>query len=136
MSSQTIASPPGPLIYSSRLVTALHVVKPYVFTKSTVTQLTSVTTAVTLNSASGTVRTFASSLAADTAQGAFTVNNSYIAADSVVVVQINGLVSGTAALPTLYVTAVAEGSFTVVVMNNDADGAFADAIFDISFLVL
>ncbi len=63
--------------------TALNTDK-IVLTKGTVTQGTSITTAVTLNASSGVITTVALTTAGGSTSGPFTVNNSYVTATSTI----------------------------------------------------
>lgn len=63
--------------------TALNTDK-VVLTKGTVTQGTSITTAVTLNASSGVITTVALTTAGGSTSGPFTVNNSYVTATSTI----------------------------------------------------
>ncbi|MDB6116829.1 MAG: hypothetical protein JWO08_610 [Verrucomicrobiaceae bacterium] len=85
----------------------------------TITQSGTRSTAVTLNKQSGQITMNATSLAAG-AMASFTVNNSYVAATDVVVINVKSPATGTLAA---FVTAVASGSFQVTVRNH---GAAAD----------
>lgn len=110
--------------------------------KGTVTQATNLTTAVTLNTRAGTITTVAPTVGTlDTVT--FTVNNSLVEADSCVLVSMvewNGLTDGTDGMPYVAVGAVANGSFTVDVMNAHAtvalNAASTTATMKVSFLVL
>ena len=88
-----------------------------------VTQITSRTTGVTLNKLTGTITTTTSSLAAEAA-AAFVVTNSTVAiGDTVIVSQQSGAVG---AMTDVVVTAVAAGSFTIAVMNNNVAAGTAE----------
>lgn len=100
--------------------------------KGTVTQTTNITTSVTLNKAAGVITTVSSTLAANTS-ATFTVNNSVVKADSVVlgnVVNYGGTGSVTA-----HVHSVAAGSFSVV-LRNVHDSAALNAAVKFAFSVL
>ena len=98
--------------------------------RGTVTQATSITTAVTLNKRSGIVTTVSSTLAAN-AEAEFTVNNSFVESDSVVI--LTGLYNGNSHV-SLNVKSVADGSFVVVLANSG--GAALNATVGVQFLVL
>lgn len=90
---------------------------------SSVTQLTNRTTAVTVNGLCGNITTNNASLAAEVA-AAFVVNNASVGANDYI-----GLhqVSGAVGLMTqCSVSAVAAGTFTVNVMNNNAAAGIAE----------
>ena len=130
--SSTSQVPIPPLILSDSKHSALLANKPKV-TKSTATQATSVTTAVVLNAAAGVVTMVASTLAAEGSEE-FTLTNSYIAADSVVLANLTNY-AGTQGLPTVHVETVDEGSCVVVVQNCDSSNAL-DGIVTVGFLVV
>jgi hypothetical protein len=98
--------------------------------RGTVTQATSITTGVTLNARAGVVTTVASTLAAN-ADAAFVVTNSYVKSDSVIVLTCLNTGAGIA---TAQVSAVADGSFTVLLANS-GNAAFNSTI-GVHFLVL
>jgi hypothetical protein len=103
---------------------------------STVTQATSVTTAVTINAVSGIITTFSQSAAAEVTV-AFTVNNSDVAATDKVIACITNYAGtfGTNGIPVISVGTVADGSFVVRVSNTHSANALSGAI-KISFVVL
>jgi hypothetical protein len=82
--------------------------------KSTVTQATSISTGVTINSQSGVITTVSLSTAADTDCGSFTVTNNKCYSNSVVLLTVVN--SGTGA-PIATVTSVSNGSFVVKLRN-------------------
>jgi hypothetical protein len=89
----------------------------------TVTQATSRSTGVTLNKICGQITTDTTSLAAE-ASAAFVVTNSKVgAADIVIVSIVSGANGGNTAVS---VVAVAEGSFTLRVSNNNAAAGTAE----------
>lgn len=92
----------------------------------TVTQITSITTGVTLNSRRGIVTTVASTLAAGVG-AAFTVTNSEVAVGDLVLVNVVGYSGNpdftTEGSPVVSVAATSAGSFTVGLVN--AHGANA-----------
>jgi len=98
--------------------------------RGTVTQATSITTAVTLNKRSGIVTTVSSTLAAND-EAEFTVNNSFVESDSVII--LTGLYNGDSHV-SLNVKSVADGSFVVVLANSG--GAALNATVGVQFLVL
>lgn len=97
-----------------------------------VTQATNRTTGVTLNALSGAITTNATSLAG-AAAATFTVTNSTVATNDIVVTCIqSGAVSGNT---DVYVSAVANGSFTITVANQTAATPETGAIV-VTFLVM
>lgn len=97
----------------------------------TVTQASSITTGVTLNRASGTITTVASTLAA-AAEATFTVTNSHVETTDVVVVSTTYAGAGT---PIVYVQKVAAGSFDISISNLHASDAL-DAVLVINFIII
>jgi hypothetical protein len=104
---------------------------------STVTQATNRSTGVTINALSGTITTNTISLAAG-ASAVFTVTNSEVFADDVVLVtQRSGSTNaaGVAGVTSIEVTTVAAGSFNIAVQNSSSTTAEVGAII-INFLVM
>jgi hypothetical protein len=98
-----------------------------------VTQLTSLSTSVTLNKTSGVITTVSATLAAGV-DDTFTVLNSSVAATDVVVACIANYAGTADGIPTVYVTDIAEGGFDLTIRNT---GAVAlDSTIDINFIVL
>jgi hypothetical protein len=90
---------------------------------ASVTQITTRSTAVTVNAPCGLITTDDTSLAAEAA-AAFTVNNSAVElGDVVVVAQRSGSDGGNT---NVYVSAVAAGSFQITVANNNAASGTAE----------
>ena len=101
-------------------------------TPAAVTQATNRTTGVTLNGLTGQITTNNASLAAG-AQAAFTVTNSFVAANDIVLLsQKSGSNSGGT---DVYVTTTAAGSFQITVDNNASATAETGAII-ITFAVI
>lgn len=100
----------------------------------TVTQATNRATGVTLSTMAGAITTHNASLAAE-ASAVFTVTNTLVKATDVVVVCI---ASGMVALNTrATVTAVADGSFAITVVNgNVAAGTAETGAIVINFMIL
>ena len=99
----------------------------------TITQITSITTAVTLNTKRGAITTFDPALAAAGEQE-FTVNNTTVQPQSVVCVSVgSGPSDGEHVMA--FVSSVSAGAFTIVLSNlaaaNQADGAM-----EINFVVI
>lgn len=85
--------------------------------RSTVTQITSITTGVTCNALAGTITTVSQTVAAG-AEASFTVTNSRVKATDCPIVCIKSTASAGKFVP--WVSAVADGSFEVTVSNVDA----------------
>lgn len=101
-------------------------------TRGEVTQLTSATTAVTLNKEAGAITTVALTTAADT-DFTFTVNNSTVKAESVVIVSLS--YNGTTGYPVAITKDIAAGTFKVVVRNVSASAPL-DAAVTIHYRVI
>lgn len=130
MSLNSFPPPQGPLTTSDMQLSALQVNNFSKFGKVAVTQETSTVTPVTANAISGTITMVASTLAADAVE-TFTVSNNRVALDSVVLVSVSGY-SGSS-IPTVRVSSIASGSFTVSVGN--AGAAALDAAVTVQFFV-
>ena len=90
---------------------------------STVTQGTNRATGVTINAMCGTITTHNASLAAESS-AVFTVTNSFVEIGDVVLISQR---SGKVALNTqVEVTAVANGSFDITVINNNVAAGTAE----------
>jgi len=98
--------------------------------RGTVTQATSITTGVTLNQRSGIITTVSSTLAAN-AEAEFTVSNSVVESNSVIL--LTALYNGDSHV-SLNVKSVSDGSFVVVLANSG--GAALNATVGVQFLVL
>lgn len=96
-----------------------------------VTQVTSISTAVTLNKVCGRVTTVAATTAA-AAEDIFTVNNSEVNNTDVVVVSTTYAGGGT---PLVYVKKVLNGSFDIAISNLAAAAAL-DAALVINFAII
>jgi hypothetical protein len=90
----------------------------------TITQTNNKTTAVTVNTPSGQVIT-ANSQLAPSAQAVFTVNCSNVSQRDVVV--ISPSTGGTVGAYNIFVAAISDGSFTVVIKNS-TNNAYSEAI--------
>lgn len=101
---------------------------------ASVTQITNRATGVTINAICGKITTDATSLAAE-ASAVFVVTNSAVAIGDVVVCSIR---SGSVALNTqVEVSAVAAGSFSLTVINNNvASGTAETGAIVINFVVI
>jgi hypothetical protein len=96
-----------------------------------VTQLTAITTAVTVNAHNGIITTVSSTLAGGS-NAAFTVNNSKVTTASKILLTVNHPGAG---IPVLITEAVANGSFAIRIYNVSASTAFNN-ILEISYLIL
>jgi hypothetical protein len=110
-------------------------VKTLKLSKTAVTQTGTITSGVTVDAAAGRITTVALTTAANTVEAPFTVTNSYVAADSVVIATISGYSGSTITndLPQVYIDDVAAGSFKVIVGNGGA--GTLDGTVTISFVI-
>ena len=102
------------------------------YNKGNVTQLTSITTAVTVNAHNGIITTVSSTLAAAT-EAVFTVNNTVVTAASRVIVSVE-YDEATNGFPIANVADIAAGSFKVVLLN--AGAAALAGVVKIHFIVI
>jgi hypothetical protein len=91
---------------------------------ATVTQLNNKTTGVTINTSSGKIVT-ANSQLAPSAQAVFVVTNSTISADDNVICSIAS--GGTLGAYNVFIAAISDGSFTVVIKNS-TNNAYSEAV--------
>jgi hypothetical protein len=103
-------------------------------TKGTVTQATSIATGVTLSQPSGVITTVSLTTAANTTESAFTVTNSYVKADSIIIANVQGY-SGTTGFPVTLVEDIVAGSFKILVRNVH-NAAALNGTLSISFVVM
>ena len=92
--------------------------------QGSVTQATSKSTAVTLNKSAGVITMNAAALAANTAVS-FTLNNTFISANDIVITNISA--GGTAAAYTTYVSSMTTGS-AVITLRNMTGGSLSEAV--------
>jgi len=92
--------------------------------QGTVTQLTSKSTAVTLNKSSGRITLNNEALAGNTAVS-FTLNNTSISSNDTIIVCISG--GATAAAYTTYISSLATGS-ALVTLRNLTGGSLGEAV--------
>jgi hypothetical protein len=91
---------------------------------SSVTQLNNKTTGVTINTSSGQIVT-ANSQLAPSAQAVFVVTNSSVSANDNVICSIAS--GGTLGAYNVFIAAIANGSFTVVIKNS-TNNAYSEAV--------
>ena len=92
--------------------------------QGTVTQATDKSTAVTLNKSAGRITMNGAALAAGAA-ASFTLNNSFISANDIVITNISA--GGTAAAYTTYVSSMTTGS-AVITLRNLSAGSLSEAV--------
>ncbi len=102
--------------------------------KGTVTQITNINTAVTLDKKAGVITTVSLTAAAGTVAGTFQVNNSLVTANSVIVTTVEYASSATAT-PAIIIQDVTSGSFKVKVRNQSAAGSL-NAVAKIHFAIV
>jgi len=102
-----------------------------VYDTANVTQITSITTAVTVNAHNGTITTVSSTLAG-AANTSFTVNNSKVTTASKILLTVD---STTAGMPILVTNTIANGSFIIKIINASAATAL-NSTLKISYLIL
>ena len=102
--------------------------------RGAVTQATNATTAVTLNATSGIITTFAATLATNT-DVEFTLTNSAIQADSLILVSINDMTTQAASKIIVTTNTIAGGSVIISQFNAGSGTATATANH-IHFLVI
>jgi hypothetical protein len=100
--------------------------------KGTVTQLTAITTGVTLNKPAGVITTVSSTLAAGS-NATFIVTNSFVSSTSVIQLTVDD--SATAGLAKVNVQTVGSGVFSINITNVHATNAFNNVI-KIHFLIV
>lgn len=98
-----------------------------------VTQLTSITTAVTVNAHNGVITTVSSTLAAN-ARTSFTVNNDKVVAGSRILVSVEYDEAATG-IPVVGVADIAAGSFKVV-LSNGAGAAALNNVVKVHYIIL
>lgn len=103
------------------------------FTPSTVTQATSITTGVTLNSKSGVITTVSTTLAAGASASAFTLTNSTITSSSVILTNCEQGATGSSV--NALVSSIANGSCNITLTNVGGTTTGA-ATVKIHFLVI
>ena len=101
------------------------------YDSANVTQLTAITTAVTVNAHNGTITTVSSTLAGGS-NAAFTVNNSKVTTSSKILLTVDHPGAG---IPVLITEALANGSFDIRIYNVSAATAFNNTL-KISYLIL
>jgi hypothetical protein len=105
-------------------------------TKGAVTQLTNITTAVTINASAGVITTVALTTAGGATSGPFTVNNSYVTASSVIILTPE-YASGKTGNPIVLTEGTpGAGSFKIKVGNGAPAATPLNDIVKIHFVVL
>ena len=94
--------------------------------QGTVTQLTDKSTAVTLNKPAGRITTANVALAGST-NVSFTLNNSYISANDVLIVTLSGGIA-TAATYNCWVNSLSAGSASITLRNITASTSLTEAV--------
>jgi hypothetical protein len=99
--------------------------------KKTVTQLTSISTGVSLNAQSGVITTFALTTATGTDCGSFTVTNNKCYSNSVVMITVVNPGTG---FPVAAITSTSNGSFVVSLRN--AGSAVLNSALKVNFQII
>ena len=94
--------------------------------KLAVTQITSITSGVTLYSQCGSIRTVSAGTGAQSVQS-FTVTNSNITVDSIVLANIIGY-AGSTGLPHVYIDDITSGSFKTIIQNCSTSASLNGAL--------
>jgi len=102
-----------------------------VYDTANVTQLTSITTAVTVNAHNGTITTFTNTTGTN-ASISFTVNNSKVTTASKILLTVDSTTTG---MPILVTNTIANGSFVIKIINASAATAL-NSTLKISYLIL
>ena len=102
-------------------------------TKTAVTQLTSLSTAVTNDSPCGFINTVSTNLATQ-GSTSFTCSNRLVNSSKIVLANIQGY-TGTGGSPSIYVKNVGTGMFTVTVQNRDLVNTLGGVI-KIGYLII
>jgi hypothetical protein len=103
------------------------------YNTGTVTQLTAITTAVTLNTLSGVITTVAAS-ASPGSPDIFTFNNTNITTSSILLVSVSYPLSGTGVAHVT--TELANGSAQIVINTVDPGGSPLDSSLNIHFFII
>ena len=103
------------------------------YNTGTVTQLTAITTAVTLNTLSGVITTVAAA-ASPGSPDIFTFNNTNITTSSILLVSVSYPTSGTGVAHVT--TQLANGSAQIVINTVDPGGAVLDSSLNIHFFII
>lgn len=106
------------------------------FTKGTVTQITSLSTGVILNTKQGIITTVSATTAGQSATS-FTVTNSTVSASNMILANILDYsgTAGTNGFPNVYVDDIGSGSFVVTIMNSHGTNALS-GVLKIGFIAL
>ena len=102
-----------------------------VYDSANVTQLTAITTAVTVNAHNGIITTVSSTLAGGS-NAAFTVNNSKVTTASKILLTVDHPGAG---IPVLITETITNGSFDIRIYNVTAETAFNNTL-KISYLII
>jgi len=113
-------------VHSKQFNALVDVVNGTDFTQGTVTQITSITTGVTLNTLAGLITTASLGIIPPDTSKTFTVTNSNVTAASIIMATVNdfgtGGVWGTNGIPIVTIDNVTAGAFDVVINNAGVNG--------------
>lgn len=122
--------------FTTSITTALLTATKVTITKGTVTQATNITTAVTVNAASGVITTVALTTAGGATSGPFTVNNSYVTATSTILLTPE-YASGKTGNPIVLTEGTpGSGAFKIKVGNGAPAATLLNDVVKIHFVVL
>jgi len=102
-----------------------------IYDTANVTQITSMTTAVTVNAHNGTITTV-SFTTGTSSSTSFTVNNNKVTTASKILLTVDSTTTG---VPVLVTNTIANGSF-VIKVNNVSNAAALNSTLKISYLIL
>jgi hypothetical protein len=109
---------PEKIITNSLVVNNSTTLDDIRLTRTSISQGTSTTTGVTINSPAGFIYTFTTGTIATSGSASFNVSNSLVAADSIITTSIANYTGS--AIPTSTVTSITQGSFDIKINNLDA----------------
>lgn len=122
--------------FTTSVTTALLTANKVTVTKGTVTQQTNITTAVTVNAASGVITTVALTTVGGATSGPFTVNNSYVTATSTILLTAE-YANGKTGNPIVMTEGTpGTGSFKIKVGNGAPAATVLNDVVKIHFVVL
>lgn len=102
--------------------------------KGTITQITSISTGVTINKASGVITTVSLTTTTNTVAGSFTITNSFAKSGSVILLTVEYPYTSTG-FPGVKLSSTTNGSFTVTVKNTASSGSLNNVV-KIHFVIL
>jgi hypothetical protein len=107
---------------------------PALYDTADVTQITSTTTAVTVNAHTGVITTFTQTLNGGL-ELAFTVNNSKVTTNSKIFLQVQYANAATG-IPSAHVSSISAGSFVIDLLNAAATGTLLNDVVKIHYMII